>query len=72
MPAHDLRKLEYPRHLHKPSVPGEWVYVVDLKTGQLIRKMGTGAGGLTSTGTPIIGSFAGYLAGDGSVKPNIA
>ncbi|MFO0557244.1 MAG: PilC/PilY family type IV pilus protein [Polyangiales bacterium] len=46
---------------------GEWVYVVDLKTGQLIRKMGTGAGGLSSTGTPIIGSFAGYLAGDGSV-----
>ncbi|MBL8678343.1 MAG: hypothetical protein JNK05_04215 [Myxococcales bacterium] len=46
---------------------GEFVYVVDLKTGQLIRKLGTGPGGLMPTGSPITGSFAGYLAGDGTV-----
>jgi type IV pilus assembly protein PilY1 len=46
---------------------GEFVYVVDLRTGQLIRKIGTGPGGLSPTGTPITGSFAGYLAGDGTV-----
>lgn len=46
---------------------GEWVYVVDVKTGQLIRKIGTGPAGMLPTGSPIIGSFAGYLAGDGSV-----
>lgn len=46
---------------------GKWLYVVDLKTGQLIRKMGTGAGGLFPTGSPIIGSVSAYLAGDGTV-----
>ena len=23
-----LDKLDYPRHVHKPSVPGAWVYLV--------------------------------------------
>lgn len=26
--APDLSGLEFPRHVHKPSVPGEWVYLV--------------------------------------------
>lgn len=26
MGAVDLETLEYPRHLHMPSVPGNWVY----------------------------------------------
>ncbi|MDP3278297.1 MAG: PilC/PilY family type IV pilus protein [Deltaproteobacteria bacterium] len=46
---------------------GQFVYVIDMETGLTIRKLGTGAGGLQPTGSPIIGSFAGHLAGEGSV-----
>ena len=24
----DLQALEYPRHVHRPSVPGAWVYLI--------------------------------------------
>lgn len=42
MSGHDLRKLEYPRHLHKPSIPGEWVYVVVKDPEDCARRLAEG------------------------------
>jgi hypothetical protein len=28
MTTDELKALEYPRHLHRPSVPGDWVFLV--------------------------------------------
>jgi type IV pilus assembly protein PilY1 len=46
---------------------GQFIYVVDAQTGDLIRKIGTGPGGLLPTRSPIIGSVSGYLAGEAAV-----
>ncbi|MEZ4409468.1 MAG: PilC/PilY family type IV pilus protein [Polyangiales bacterium] len=35
---------------------GQFLYVVDLKTGALLRKLGTGSGSNQATGSPIVGS----------------
>lgn len=40
------------------SGTGQYFYVVDLQTGRLIRKIGTGAGGLQPTGSPLTGAPA--------------
>lgn len=47
---------------------GQWFYVVDLQTGQLIRKLGAGTGGTLPTGSPLIGAPALYNGAAGAVS----
>lgn len=50
----------------QPSV-GQWLYVVDLQTGELIRKIGAGTGGASPTGSPLVGAPALYNGAAGAV-----
>ncbi|MFO0625464.1 MAG: PilC/PilY family type IV pilus protein [Polyangiales bacterium] len=47
---------------------GQWLYVVDLQTGELIRKIGAGAGGGSPTGSPLVGAPALYNGAAGAVS----
>lgn len=47
---------------------GQWFYIVDLQTGELIRKLGAGTGGLLPTGSPMIGAPALYNGAAGAVS----
>lgn len=47
---------------------GQWLYVIDLQTGQLIRKLGAGANGVVATGSPMIGAPALYNGSAGAVS----
>jgi type IV pilus assembly protein PilY1 len=50
---------------------GQWLYVVDLATGQLIRKIGAGSRGTTATVTPITGTPALYNGVSGAVTSRV-
>jgi type IV pilus assembly protein PilY1 len=47
---------------------GQWFYVVDLQTGELIRKLGAGVNGLAATGSPMVGAPALYNGAAGAVS----
>lgn len=47
---------------------GQWLYVVDLQTGELIRKIGAGPNGALPTGSPLVGAPALYNGAPGAVS----
>lgn len=46
---------------------GQWLFVVDLKSGEVIRRLGANGSDTIPTGSPIVGSPAMYIGTEGAV-----